>query len=476
MQFQDALGEWSVRPGPLYVRLAAAIGEAIGRGDMAPGTALPPERSLARRLAIGRTTVTSAYAQLRQEELVESRQGSGTWVGGATRNASGEAPRDSLPGAALRDAATFIDLATAALPAPARMRALIAALATGDAAAVLESPGYLPGGLPELRHALAGRLTAQGLPTSADQVLVTTGGQQAVSLLCAHALRPGDAAVVEDPTSPGILDVLHGLPVVIRTAKPVTCGYDDVVRVAMGCQARLAYLIPTLGPHGRVLGHADRSHLARALAGGSLLAVDDISQAGLTFEPSPPPLAACARAANLITVGSLTKLHWGGLRLGWIRGPASLIASLTRDKVRADLGTPVLDQLLAVRLLENEDQIRAERLATLRACLQHAETLLPRVLPDFSWQPPDGGLNLWLHLPAGTASAFTEVAARLGVAVVPAALLSHQGSSDDHIRLVYARPPDVFDEGIRRLAAAWEHYRRAADSTAYSAHLAPILI
>jgi DNA-binding transcriptional MocR family regulator len=187
---------------PLYARLAAAIGEAIGRGDRAPGTALPPERSLARRLAIGRTTVTSAYAQLRQEELVESRQGSGTWVGGATRNASGEAPRDSLPGAALRDTATFIDLATAAPPAPTRMRALIAALATGDAAAVLESPGYPPGGLPELRHDLAGRLTAQGLPTSADQVLVTTGGQQAVSLLCAHALRPGDAAVVRIPLAP----------------------------------------------------------------------------------------------------------------------------------------------------------------------------------------------------------------------------------------------------------------------------------
>jgi hypothetical protein len=68
------------------------------------------------------------------------------------------------------------------------------------------------------------------------------------------------------------------------------------------------------------------------------------------------------------------------------------------------------------------------------------------------------------------------VAARLGVAVVPAALLSHQGSSDDHIRLVYARASDVFDEGIRRLAAAWEHYRRAADSTAYSGHLAPILM
>jgi DNA-binding GntR family transcriptional regulator len=98
MQFQDALGDWSARPGPLYARLAAAIRDAIARGDIPPGVALPPERSLARRLAIGRTTVTGAYAQLRQEDLVESRRGSGTSVHGAARAAFGEQPRASLPG------------------------------------------------------------------------------------------------------------------------------------------------------------------------------------------------------------------------------------------------------------------------------------------------------------------------------------------------------------------------------------------
>jgi DNA-binding transcriptional MocR family regulator len=474
MQFHDALGDWSARPGPLYARLAASIREAVGRGDIPPGAALPPERSLARRLAIGRTTVTGAYAQLRSEELVESRQGSGTWVRGAARTTSGESPRESLPGAALRDAATFIDLATAALPAPQLMRSLLATI-SADAADVLETPGYLPGGLPALRNALAARLTAEGLTTSPDEILVTTGGQQALSLLCAHVLGPGDAAVVEDPTCPGILDVLHGLPVAIRSARPVAFDHGDVIRMADRSQARLVYVVPTLGPHGRVLGHADRAQLARALAGRAVLAVDDTGQAGLTFEPSPPPLAAFAQSPNLITIGSLTKLHWGGLRLGWIRGPASLIAGLTRAKVRTDLGSPVLDQMLAVRLLGSEDQIRGERLTTLRGCLRHAETLLPRLLPDFSWQPPEGGLNLWLRMPAGTGSAFTEVAARLGVAVVPGALLSHQAAADDHIRLAYVRPADVFEEGVRRLAAAWNHYQRAAGAP-HTGHTAPVLI
>jgi len=462
MQIQDALGDWSAGPGPLYGRLAAALREAIGRGDIPPGTALPPERSLAKRLAIGRGTVVAAYARLREAELVDSRQGSSTWVRGAARHAAGEPPREALRMAALRDGATLIDLATAALPAHGLLRDLVAQLADQATAAVLDAPGYLPGGLPALRRALAARLTGQGLPTTPDQVLVTTGDQQALSLLCAHALHPGDTAVVEDPTSPGILDVLHGLPVAVRGARPVTADRHDLVRLIDRCQARLAYLTPTLGPEGQVLSPADGPRFARALAQRSALVVDDTSQAGLTFQPAPPPLAAHLQAPNLVTVGSLTKLHWGGLRLGWIRGPAPLIASLTRAKVRADLGSPVLDQVLAVRLVGHEEQVRAERMAALRAWLTHATTVLTNALPEFSWRAPDGGLSLWLRLPAGTATAFAEVATRVGVAVVPGALLSPQGAADDHIRLVYARPTEVFDEGVRRLAAAWNHYQRAA--------------
>src|SRR3954465_7795965 len=151
MQIQDQLGDGSARPGPLYVRLAAAIREAIDRGDIPPGSSLPPERSLAGRLAIGRSTVVAAYPRLREDELVETRQGSGTWVRGAARHPSEESPRESLRVAALRDAPTLIDLATAALPAHDVLRRLLGGLADEETAAILDTPGYLPAGLPALR-------------------------------------------------------------------------------------------------------------------------------------------------------------------------------------------------------------------------------------------------------------------------------------------------------------------------------------
>ncbi|MCP2163183.1 aminotransferase-like domain-containing protein [Goodfellowiella coeruleoviolacea] len=465
MHIQDALGDWSDRPGPLYARLSAALGAAIERGDIPPGTVLPPERSLARRLAIGRNTVTHAYAHLRDRGILETRQGSGSWVAGARRTGEARSPRESLPVAALRNPAALIDLATAALPAHHRLRAAVAALGAADAdtAAALDAPGYHPAGLPALRAALAARLTEQGLATDADQVLVTTGDQQALSLLAAHALPDRQPAVVETPTSPGILDVLHGLSVAVRGARPVTSGSDELLALIDRVRPGLVYLVPTLGPHGRVLGADDRARLARALADRDTLVVDDVSQAGLVFDQQPPPLAACAQSDNLVTVGSLSKLHWGGLRIGWVRGSAPLVAALGRAKARADLGTPVLDQVLATRLLPVEDDVRAERVAVLRDQLSHASAALTAALPEFRWLPPDGGLSLWLRLPTGTATAFSEVSARFGVAVVPGGVLSPDGLADDHVRVVYARPPQVFDEGLRRLAAAWVRYRHATD-------------
>ncbi|NIH87710.1 PLP-dependent aminotransferase family protein [Amycolatopsis granulosa] len=465
MHIQDALADWSARSGPLYARLSTALTAAIERGDIPPGTVLPPERSLAKRLAIGRSTVMHAYARLREAGILETRQGSGSWVTGGQRTGNGEAPRESLPVAALRNPAALVDLATAALPAHRRLRDAVAALgvADPDTAVALDTPGYHPAGLPALRAALADRLTTQGLPTAADQVLVTTGDQQGLSLLAAHALPDREPAIVEAPTSPGILDVLHGLSVPLRGAPPVTAGGDELPALVDRIRPGLVYLVPTLGPLGRVLRVGDRRRLATALAERDTLVVDDVSQAGLVFEQAPPPLAAYAESDNLLTVGSLSKLHWGGLRLGWVRGPAPLVAALARAKARADLGTPVLDQVLATRLLGAEDEVRAERVAELRDRLAHAAATLTASLPEFRWTPPEGGLSLWLQLPAGTATAFSEVATRFGVAVVPGGVLSPRGLSDDHVRVVYARPPEVFDEGVHRLAAAWARYRHSGD-------------
>ncbi|MFC7549781.1 PLP-dependent aminotransferase family protein [Plantactinospora sp. GCM10030261] len=463
MQLQDALGDWSTGSGPLYGRLADAIRSAIHRGDLPPGGALPAERALARRLAIGRGTVVAAYDVLRAEHLLDSRQGSGTWIRGAPRRPAAEEPPGVLRMAALRDATLLIDLATAALPATDRLREVLAGLPDEETDGILDTPGYLPGGLPALRQSLADHLTRRDLPTAPDQILVTTGEQQALALLCEEVLHRGDTAVVEDPTNPGVLDILRGLPVEIVGVRAVTEDPIDLTRALERQPVRLVHLMPVLGPLGRVLDVATGARLARRLAGAGALVIEDTGQVGLAFRPAPPPLAAVVDAPNLVVIGSLSKLHWGGLRLGWIRGSAPLIARLTRAKARADLGTPVLDQIVATRLLAVEGDVRAARLVALRESLAHATDILPRVLPGFSWRPPDGGLGLWLRLPAGTATAFAEVATRFGVAVVPGAAFSAHGTTDDHLRLVYARPPEVFDEGVRRLAEAWSHYRRSAE-------------
>ena len=154
MNVLDVLGDWSSPGGPLYRRLAAAIRTAIDRGHLPPGYVLPPERVMAQSLAVGRSTVLAAYDLLRDEQILESRQGSGTWVSGTGRGRAGGASRESLPGAAPA-AGPAIDLATASLPGAHLIGELIGELPGADLDALLSRSGYSPLGLPELRAAIA---------------------------------------------------------------------------------------------------------------------------------------------------------------------------------------------------------------------------------------------------------------------------------------------------------------------------------
>lgn len=465
MHIADALGDWQGRSGPLYKRLASAIEDAISRGDLAVGDALPAERSLAVRLAVARSTIVGAYDQLRSRGLLESRQGSGTWVAGARRSAlaSSVAP-EALRAAAALESDDVIELATASLPADPSVREAFVACAENPDPGVLESAGYFRTGLPGLRHAIADYLTGQGLPTDPDEVLVTTGDQQALSLLADHFLEAGDVAVVPDPTSPGVLDVLRSLPVTIRS-----CGSLGRPGAAQGLlevigrgEARLAYVSPSLDHEGGAMTLADRDQMLRGLRGWSGLLVCDESQRSLVFGTPPPPIGAGPGATTVVTLGSMSKLFWGGLRVGWIRAAKPVVARLARTKARADLGTPVISQMIATRLLAREPEVRLRRIGRLEEQWAVAQEVMSRLLPEFTYTHPVGGLTMWVRLPAGLSEPFAQVATREGVSVVPGSLLSSHGAGDEYLRIVYAQPADVFEEGARRLARAWQVYRRRA--------------
>lgn len=473
MHVLDALGDWQKRHGPLYRRLAEALADAIAAGDLAAGQSLPAERALAGRLAVGRSTVVGAYDVLRSQGLLESRQGAGTWVAGASRIGQSD---PSSP-EALRAAISFapeqlIDLATASLPADPAVAECLSVCATEPDPEVLASPGYFRLGLPVLRERLASNLSAAGLATSADQVLITTGEQQALSLLAEHYLSAGDVAVVTDPTSPGILDVLRALPVTIRAGGSLSRsnGIAELSHVLERGESQLLYLSPTIDHEtGRLSAHG-RDHLVKTLRSYRGVVVIDEAQRSLTFDKPLPFLSVGRAAPTCVTVGSFSKLYWGGLRVGWMRGPTAVVARLSRTKARADLGTPVISQMIAAELVTREQEVRQRRLAVLRSQLKDAHRLLATHLPGFDFAPPMGGLTIWAKLPSGLSEPFAQTALRYGVAVAPGSMLSQGGAGDEFIRIAFARPQREFEEGTRRLAEAWEWFSRHQTSIPHLEH------
>src|SRR5262245_14191520 len=465
------LGPWSSRTGPLYRRLADALRAAIERGEIEVGRRLPPERMLARQLAVSRTTVVQAYDLLRRDDWLESRQGSGTWVRKAGSSAAplgdwvpaGATPmlkRDAIV-AGLAPKPGTIDLTCACLPPlPGLIEESLAA--AGDALAeATRDHGYSAFGLPALRRAIARHLERRSLPTLESQVMVTSGAQQAIALVGALFLSRNESALVESPTFLGALDALRATG---ATLSAIEVGPDgvrpDALREAVRHRPRLLYLTPTFhNPTGATLAEGARREIARLASDVHLPIVEDESLVDIALDAPPPPsIAALAPKAPVISIGSLSKLCWGGLRVGWIRAPEPVLMRLASLKVASDLGSSMLSQVVAVHLLERADDVRRRRSAQIAAQRDALAAELRQHLPDWTWTLPQGGLSIWARLPHGDASEFAQVALRHGVSLLPGPSISADGRHPQHLRLVYVHEPRVVADAVERLAQAWHSY------------------
>jgi DNA-binding transcriptional MocR family regulator len=453
------LGDWPARgSGSLAARLAFALRSRILADLLPAGTVLPAERLLAETLAVSRSTLVAALDLLRADGLVISRQGSGTVIASGVV-AGAEAPKPGLTMAArlLGAAERGINFGISAPPAASALPAL--AVTSADLLAALPAHGYDPAGLLLLRAALAERHSAAGVTTTVEQISVTHGAQHAIDLALAALCRPGDAVAVEDPTYPGVLDVIAA-----RRLRPVAVAGDVRGPTPAGLESaardhgtRVAFLLPAVhNPTGRVLDPGRRQALARTLDKLEMTAVEDNTLADLAYQDArPPSLAALCRRALVVTVETTSKVAWGGLRVGWLRAPSSVIERSVQLRTSSDLGCSVPAQLLALQLLDHYDDLIAAR----RAALQHSATrfagLLRDAIPGCEFDAPAGGLSLWVRLPGGAdATAFASRALRHGVSVAPGQFASPTGGHE-HLRLCHDRPDEELTEGTARLAAAW---------------------
>jgi DNA-binding transcriptional MocR family regulator len=446
------VGRLSDARPPLYVALADRLRLLVGDGRLPIGGRLPAERELAAALHLSRATVAAAYARLREQGWADARQGAGTWTRLPAGPASGGwLPTPPRPG--------VIDLAHAAPAAPPQVSAAFAA-ALDDLPRLLPGHGYHPQGLPELRARVAARFTARGLPTTAEEVLVTSGALHAVSVAVQTVAPRGSRVLVEHPTYPNALDATRVLG---RRPVPVGISADDpdgavrdLTRAARETAPRAAYLMPDFqNPTGMLLDASHRQRLAVGLEQVGVVAVVDetVADLGLDTE-APAPFAAVARPGAVVTVGSMSKSFWGGLRVGWLRAEEDVVRRLAVVAGQTQMSGPVLEQLAACHLLDAEAEVLAGRRAELRRQREVLITALGRHLSGWEVRVPAGGLVLWCRLPAASSSALVSAAEGRGLLLAAGSRFGTGHAFEDRLRLPYTQPPDVLEAGVALLAAA----------------------
>ncbi|MBL8770828.1 MAG: PLP-dependent aminotransferase family protein [Phenylobacterium sp.] len=453
------LGAWRGEGGgPAYRQLADGLRLLILDGRLPLDVVLPGERELAAVLEVSRTTVTAAMARLRDDGFLERRQGAGA----RTRLPAGPGARGGGL-MALNEAEGLIDMASAAPPAADVVHAAFAA-ALAQLPAHLPNHGYSAVGLPVLREVIAERYTRRGLPTTPDQIMITSGAQHALALLIRLACGPGDRVVIDHPTYPHAIDAIQR-----ASCRPVPVGLPDEGWDVEGLAAafrqagpRLAYFIADFqNPTGRWMSPDARGAIVQAAARARTTVIFDETLIDLWLDGPIQPYAFDARADTVVWLGSTGKSYWGGLRLGWIRADVPTIQALGPRRVSMDLGTPLLEQLAAAHLLSGDEASLVARRDMLRARRDVLIGLVRQKLPDWKVEAPPGGLSLWAELPAPVSTSLAAASERFGVRLAAGPRFGVDGAFERFLRLPYTQAPEVLADVVERLASAYGRLRPA---------------
>jgi DNA-binding transcriptional MocR family regulator len=442
----EQLGVDSVA-GATAATLAERIRALVLDGRLTVGERLPSERSLALELRRSRSTMTRAYDILESGGYVNRVHGGGTRV--VLPHSATAAPTDADE--------SSIDLSIASMDStPGLYDATVRSLPR--LAALRGTSGYSLRGMPELREAVAHRFTERGVDTDPDEIVITSGALNAVHLVLATIGRRGQRALVEQPTFPHALEALrhHGYRML---PTPVDVhGWDQrhLTDLLLRSRPHVAYLIPDFhNPTGATLPDAERSRVATtARSTGTTLIVDETT-AELDIDRGWSPLPMAAHNPRVITVGSMSKIAWGGMRIGWIRAERPLIDRLLAVRPSFELGTALLEQCIAVELLADMRSLTAhvrERLRDGRAAVESGLEGTGLVMPL-----TPGGLSTWVDLGAPISTPLSLAAREHGLILPPGPRFSTGGVLERRVRIPITLTPERTAEAMARFRRAWQN-------------------
>lgn len=322
-------------------------------------------------------------------------------------------------------------------------------------------------GIWELRGRVADEMRRLGVAATAEGVLLTSGSQQALDLIGRVFLDPGDAVLVESPGYVGGLSAFAAYEARLVGVEMDREGIvpEDLERKLRllrreGARVKLLYTVPTFqNPTGACLPPSRRAALLELAAEHGFLIVEDDPYREIHFgSPPPGPLAAADDRGHVLYLGSFSKVFLPGLRVGWVAGPAPLLAHLALAKQPADLCSNIFGQKLVAAYLAEGRLV--PRMAALREEYRARQdalhgALLAEGLP-LQWERPEGGFFLWVTLPeGGEARQLLGAARKEGVAFVPGDAFCVDGGGRRSFRLAYSQTsPARLSEAAARLGRA----------------------
>lgn len=469
---------------PLYQQIETYLRDQILTGKLAPETQLPASRQLANELGVSRITVNNAYATLESEGLLYSREGSGTYILAqhALPAADPNAEKRVWPlwqQALQQDEPTDRERPTRTtgsrphpnpiaftgvgdpreFPVKAFARTMQAVLRRDGTDALRygdSGQGYAP-----LRATLTHLLASQGITTHPDQILITSGSQRALALVCQLLLKAGDVILVENPTYNVALQLFRalGLRIVGVPVDYEGLCVELVEPLLQQHHPKLIYTIPNFqNPTGRALSGARRRQLVALADRYNIPLLEDDFVGDLRYEGrTQPALKTLAPGGRVIYIGTFSKMLMPGLRLGYLVAEGPVLARLVQLKQVSDLSTaPLMQRTLDAYVSVGQYQSHLRR--SVRLYRQRRDAMMRAIgrhLPAVQVDPPQGGLFVWLHLPEGnSASVLMARASTAGVEFAPGTrFFVDPAEGERYLRLNFAtQTPADIDEGIQRLA------------------------
>ena len=457
---------------PLYGHLVTLLESAISRGDLPSGSRVPPERELAHRLRISRTTVVSAYRELESRGLLRGYVGRGTFVCAAPDPTGAPfAWRGKIASAALRSSdSTLRDtirhssdnriLSLAAgepaidcFPTAQFQQAIDHALRRDPHAAWRHGPTE---GQPALREAIADRFGV-----APESVLVLSGAQQGLDLLARCLVDPGDAVILDRPGYLGAIQSFSAAGAKLIGWDVVRGEIDELEDLLVRYRPKLIYTNPTFhNPTGVTMPIRTRRELLKLAERYRVPIVEDATYRELYFADEPPPSLRDLDTHDIVIhLNSFSKVLAPGLRLGWLSASSSIVDQMAIIKQRIDPHTQNLVQFAMARLLRNgsfDAHLKTLRAEHARRCTMMVAAIQKHVPAGaLRFARPQGGLYLWCRLAPGvSARALLDRSLANGVAFVAGHAFYPDPAGESELRVCFSSVlPSAIDEAVRRLAA-----------------------